>query len=58
MANFIYRPKLFRSFRQLSKRWCENHPTSIWGDEYPQCAEGFRKKEPCKDGFITEKGEK
>ena len=32
------------------KRWCINHPKSPWGDQYPQCAEGFKTKTPCEEG--------
>ena len=36
--------------RSRNHRWCENHPLSTWADGYAQCAEGWRKQEPCKQG--------
>lgn len=63
MKIFIKQPKLpeavydqNRDFKEtlgrasLSKKWCKNHPASVWKDGYYKCLEGYYKAEVCIEG--------
>ena len=46
---------MFTFTKQKEKRWCKTHPTSLWGKNgmggfWPQCSQGYRKKEKCEIG--------
>lgn len=36
--------------KKKKPRWCKNHPTSFWGENYNQCVQGYKANEACIEG--------